>query len=221
LTPLGKQQRELLEQATRQYQEDLLEAPWAIEYLKSRGIDQRMAEEFRLGAVINPPDGFERFRGMVSLPNISAAEDGHVTGIKFRDLNPDTKQKYDQPSGQEARLFNLRALKAAQELGTIYLTEGEFDAIVVSSLGLPAVAIPGADSFAPKGAKYRFRIFDGLHVVLVKDSDPSGDKLANLLLRELPDIEVLDPSPAKDVNELWLKLNQDEEEMYLWLTGQI
>lgn len=180
-----------------------------------------MAEEFRLGAVVNPLDGHERFTGMICLPNLSAAEDNHVTGIKFRDLDPDTKQKYDQPSGQEARLFNLRALKAAQEVGTIYLTEGEFDAIIVNSLGFPAVAIPGADSFAPKGAKYRYRIFDGLHVVLCKDNDPAGQKLADLLLRELPDVEVLDPSPAKDVNELWLQLNQDEEEMYLWLTGQI
>lgn len=200
-----------------QFEKDLNSSTDVQDYLKLRGVSESAASDFRLGAVVNPPAGFERFSGTLAIPNLSGADDARPVGIKFRRLD-DGKPKYDQPSGQQQRIFNLRALAEAQKTGLIYVTEGELDCIIISQLGYPCVGVPGADSFAAKGMHYRRRIFDGLKVVLIKDTDPSGEKLAHTLQKELSDVVVLDPSPAKDSNDLWTYLEYDEWEMHQWLS---
>lgn len=218
---LSTSQKELLEEVTAQAQADLSESQRVSEYLAARGLSRRACDDFRLGAVVNPLPGYERFEGMLCIPNMCGAADNHVVGVKFRDLSPDAKKKYDQPSGQEARLFNLRDIKKAQRGGVVYVTEGEIDAITIGSLGYPVVGLPGASSFEGKGTRHRYRIFDGLTVILCKDSDPAGEKLAGLLATNMDQIEIRDPGAKfNDVNNLWVNgFEQDEESMSMWLEG--
>lgn len=219
MKPLSTGQRELLANAAEAYHTQLFDnnAQWARDYLNSRGFGQETAKKFLLGAVNTPfvPE-HERFVGMVSIANFCAAgESGaHVVGLKFRNLTGEGG-KYQQPTHQVARLFNLRALQEAKDL--IVITEGEADAITVDKIGLPCIGVPGAQSWGKNS--YRSRLLAGFErVVLIRDADAAGEEL----VRSLADIDNLEvrvpPDPFKDVNEYWVATH-DAEGIRKWITG--
>jgi hypothetical protein len=122
--PLKESQRELLANAANAYHDQLMASHWGAEYLKSRGFDRRDAERFLLGAVDDPyVPAHSKYKGMICIPNFCATgeQDAHVVGLKFRNL--EDGQKYLGLPGQQARLFNLRAIQEASD--TIVVTEGE------------------------------------------------------------------------------------------------
>ncbi len=219
LRPLTRTQRAALEKATNEYHEQLLNDEAALSYLTGRGIHLDTIRDFRLGYVGHAvEDGHRRFQGMHSIPNLGGADDEHPVGIKFRDVSPDAPKKYDQPSGQVPRLFNLRAL--SQAFITVFATEGEYDSIILAQCGLPAIALPGANSWSAERYHYRQRIFEGYHLVVCRDNDKAGLDMVKAM-SDLPDMEVrVPPSGSKDVNELWLNLNQDKEALRAWATGR-
>jgi DNA primase len=155
-------------------------------------------EDFRIGYVAdNTTPGFERFAGRVAIPNLCAA--GHVVGIKFREIPPaDSGKKYDAPAGQQNRLFNLRALNTPSDY--IALTEGEIDAISLVQLGVPAVAVPGAQAW---NKARHWRLFEGYRrIVLFRDNDDAGSELVKKVLEsDLPVLVVNPPHGVKDANE--------------------
>lgn len=199
MKPLLPSVRDSLELAAATFERELAEAGArpAVEYLVGRGIDRSTAESFRLGYVATADvPGFERFVGRLAIPNICAA--GHVVGFKFRALPPedaDTDRKYDGLD-MPVRLFNLRALNDAEDV--IWVTEGEIDAISLSMLGAPTVAVPGANNWK----KHHARILEGFdRVVLVRDDDDAGLDLAKKIgATDLPLLTVRPPRGYKDVN---------------------
>lgn len=201
MKPLSSTQRTALERVASKYAEALGGSP-AAEYLEGRGIGlaSGVPERYGLGYVAEEIPGFERFVGMVSIPNYCAS--GHVVGIKFRSLDPEAKQRYDQPHGQQSRLFNLRALNTAADW--IVLTEGEFDAMVVEQLlgDVGASAAPGTNTWKRHHAK----IFEGYRrVVVLRDNDSAGSTLVGEILRtDLDVVVVAPPHGAKDANEALL-----------------
>lgn len=194
MKPLGESQRTSLELATARFQEALAGGPGEA-YLAERGIDLAVAADHRLGLAGTEVPGFERFVGRLAIPNISARG---VVGIKFRDITGTDDRKYDQPAGQQQRLFNLRALLSDSD--TIVLTEGEIDCITVSALGYPAVAVPGKNAW---NERRHWRLFEGYRrIVLFRDSDDAGAELVKkVLASDLPVTVVQAPGHAKDVNE--------------------
>lgn len=210
LQPLSVASRLELERATAQYESDYSDDEVAHRYLeKERGLSFPTIGRFRLGVVRRPVHpAHQRFRGMLCIPNISAADDQHVVGLKFRSVAFATdpvfatrqRAKYDQPDGQVARLFNLAALNYAGD--TVWVTEGEVDALSLEDVGLPAIAVPGAAHWGRSHA-YRSRILEGLKVILMRDSDAAGLALAKAMA-DLDDITVRDCLPAKDCNDMLL-----------------
>jgi DNA primase len=91
----------------------------------------------------------------------------------------------------------------------VALCEGEFDAIILDAYcGIPAVAIPGVDTWASR-PEWR-EIFQGFSKVLVfADQDEPGRKLASKILHDL-DTARLVSLPAKDVNEAYLSHGSDK-----------
>jgi DNA primase len=82
----------------------------------------------------------------------------------------------DDPS----RVFNVRAIHQAGD--EIHVTEGEFDAIILSKIGLPAVAIPGAKAW--KG--HHRRMLAGFSRVYVwGDPDDAGAEFVQKVTRSL------------------------------------
>lgn len=209
MKPLQPSVRESLEAATTAFHAALMEggATEAVEYLKGRGIDRSTAETFRLGYVATADvPGFERFVGRIAIPNICAA--GRVVGFKFRSLDPESDFKYDSPD-LPTRLFNLRALNEAEEC--IWVTEGEIDAITLSMLGAPAIAVPGAHNWK----RHHARILEGFdRVVLVRDADDAGLDLAKKIgATDLPLLVVRPPRGFKDVNAAYVGARDELEEL--------
>lgn len=196
MKPLQPSQRDSLESAALAFEVALAGGP-AVEYLESRAISPATAREFRLGYVAtDDTPGFERFQGRLAIPNICAS--GHVVGIKFRDLSGDDARKYDQPAGQQPRLFNTRAL--VTDADAIVITEGEMDTITLGQLGVPAVAVPGANNWIEER---HWRLFEGFRrVVLFRDNDDAGNELVKKVLKsDLPCHVIGAPHGCKDVSE--------------------
>jgi len=200
--PLGYEQRLSLESATATFQGALADSPQAVGYLQGRGISRDTATQFRLGFVREPLDGFERFVGWISIPYVCG--EGHVVGIKFRSLS-DEGQRYDIPGGQRTRLFNPAALLTAGAI--ICVTEGEFDAMILTQIGLQAVGVPGTNTWK----SHHWRMLEGFHrVVLFRDNDEAGSVLENELKNTNLPVVVVHPRGGKDVTISYMAGHGDE-----------
>jgi DNA primase len=214
LKPLSDAQRAALELATESYHQQLWDNERVLNYVRSRGITDDTIRDFRLGAVTDPiDDSHRKFLGGLVIPNVCGGRDPHVVGIKVRNLDPEAKTKYNQPSHQVARIFNLRALNTVRTF--VGISEGELDSVILSQAGIPAVAIPGANNWAP----YRARIFDGLEIIQFVDNDEAGQALVRAMA-DMRNVTLRYPErPAKDVNDQWLQLGQDESTFRAWALG--
>jgi DNA primase len=143
LQPLSGSQMEALETAVRSYQAQLTLG--AAQYLHNRGVDPRVATTFRLGSVTDPVPGHGKYRGMLAIPYLD--KDGHPLTVRFRCLQKHDHRaydhgKYNSMKDDPSRVYNISAIHTA--IDEIHIAEGEFDAMILNKIGLPAVAIPGA-----------------------------------------------------------------------------
>lgn len=182
------------------------------DYLEGRKIGRGTARALRLGYVdpADPREGWERFAGRLAIPYLNPK--GDAVWIKFRATHitkPNAKGevvKYAQQAGEEARLYNTIALTAKSD--TLCLVEGEFDAIVLTALGIPAVGVPGAGAFKPHMAK----ALDGWpRTVLFYDNDPEGkngrrpgEALLEAVKAKMPDvIPLVAPGGYNDIGDAY------------------
>lgn len=140
--------------------------PQDKQWLLNRGLTEATIRQAKLGYV---SEG--RFRDSIAIPYLNP--DGTVRTIRFRYLNP-RRQKYDNFKGANIHIFNV----ANTAKSKVWLCEGEFDSLVLSQIGFPAVGIPGASGFKPDW-KYLFANCE--QVSLVFDSDEAGEKGAQRL----------------------------------------
>lgn len=180
LQPATASQQEELQQAVKSYADGMTVE--AARYLLGRGLTRETVATFRLGVVggEHVPPGHSRYTGWLSIPYLV---NGEPVRIRFR--RPEwlglDREKYGQPSGETLRTFNVDAIKAADD--TIHVTEGEFDAMILNQIGLPAIALPGASSF--RG--YHGRMLAGFNRVWVwGDPDDAGQELVQKVTNRLP-----------------------------------
>lgn len=165
-----------------------------------------MAELWRLGVVASPEPGHENAIGRLCIPYINRAG---VAAVKFRCLvNHDCKAehcaKYTQPLGQETYLFNVLAVE--DDATQIHITEGEFDAIILTSvLGEPAVGLPGATQWK-QHYPWHFKGFD--RVLVWPDGDKAGQDMASKVRKELPNAEIVGMPAGFDVTSLYLEAGE-------------
>lgn len=183
-----------LSEVIDEYAEQLSRSPTGREWLSGRGITQ--AERFRLGWVGQPVNGHERFRGGIVIPYVARL--GRVMVAKVRHTREGVKHKYGTfPSGRRVHPYNVAASDAAYPI----VVEGEFDAMILSQLGYPAVALPGATTW-DRAWRWLFR--DAELVTVIGDSDKAGRNMAGRVLGDLSQLvpvrEVRIP-PIKDVEK--------------------
>lgn len=170
----------------------------ARDYLISRGLDAHTLIQHRIGYVDAPYSGDENFKGMISIPYFTAW--GDFLGFRFRNL--DTGPKYLSPTGAKPHLYNMGALLHNQ----VWLTEGEFDALVLTQAGYPAIGTPGVSAFKPAW-KWLFAYMD--RVTICFDGDKPGREAAHrvsrLLAGVVDDVVVCELPDNEDVTSLWLK----------------
>lgn len=182
-------------------------------YLTGRGLDRDDAIGYLLGEVCEPLPSHERFRGMLSIPYLTPAG---VVGFKFR-CPEDHKckdfghPKYDSPSGQKARLFNVAALHTRSD--TVALVEGELSSIVCTEkVGVPCVGTPGTQWTKEHPHWPRvFADFDRVLVIADHDLDGEGKQEqgkgvghAKRVVSSLPNAQLILPPPGMDLDE-WVQ----------------
>ncbi|WP_280837795.1 toprim domain-containing protein [Micromonospora sp. A200] len=215
MRPLSASQRETLEEATRAYQDQLTVA--AVQHLQGRGLGKAEADTFRLGVVVDPYPGHSKYRGMVAIPYLD--RDGRPLSIRFRCLEEHNHRdffhgKYNTVKDEPARCYNIGAIHRAGD--EIHVTEGEFDAIVLNKIGLPAVAFPGANNFKPRHR----RMLAGFSRIWVwGDPDDAGAEFTNRICRSLRQAKGVRLTEG-DVTETYMAAGQNADVLLAALNGE-
>jgi DNA primase len=176
--------KRLLGELTREYEANLPSSP-AEKYLDQRGITKEAASYFHLGFVTNPRPEERKFANRLAIPYVVGSS---IVGIKYRVLD-DREPKYKSSEGFMAlRVFNPNILRGLHR--KIYVCEGELDCITLHILRVPAIAIPGANSWNPIVA----RALRNRRVVVLADGDgkpgkgaEAGANLAKKILGSVDD----------------------------------
>jgi 5S rRNA maturation endonuclease (ribonuclease M5) len=191
--------RKFLLEAASRYHRSMPNSP-AAELLERRGLYVRGVEPFRLGYVAEPLSGHEMYRGRLAIPYLRDGPTGEfVVSIRFRCcqsgcLCPD-HPKYLSLPGDEPWIYNTPELLRDTE--SIAICEGELDTISASSSGVPAIGIPGVETWQP----YFRDLFLGYETVfLLADGDPAGMKFANTVAKALPNSKIVPCAEGQDVN---------------------
>lgn len=174
------------------------------DYLSRRGLNEDIADRFRLGFV-------KEWRHPKARGNVPATPRLIIpTGpgsYLARDTRADLTEKETQYSKMKVgpiQLFNLDALKAEEPP---FIVEGEIDALSIEALGHPAVAL-GTTSKVNAFLEYIGEAAPAVPVILALDADASGEKAMDELASGLEERNVPFYRPAlslyaygKDANE--------------------
>lgn len=194
---LSAAQRRFFEQAATTYQADLVGDTSALAYLASRGLSPDALATFRLGAVRRPLPGHEQYAGRLAIPYLTPAG---VVNLRFRCAEAHECQghpKYLSADGAGTNLFNVLDLK--RDSPFICVAEGEIDAMSLSLAGLPAVGVPGVETWQ----KHFSRCLEDFDTIFAfGDGDKAGSKFSNFLARETRARPIRMPN-GKDCNDLF------------------
>lgn len=206
MQPLSQSQRRFLQEATDRYSGSLPGSP-AEEYLATRGLTHpSIAEQmsrFQLGYVAEPLPGHEMHRGSLAIPYrrlLLESGEWTVVSIRFRCIQNHEHQghgKYMTVAGDRPRLYNTPTLLTDRD--TIAICEGEIDAITTQLCGIPAVGVPGAESWQ---RHYRELFLGFARVVVLADGDEAGHRFADTVAKTIPRSQVISCPPGSDVNDL-------------------
>ena len=194
-----------LDEALTKYEATLGEDVRAVTFLVDRGIGPLAVATHRLGVVSEDclPE-HRRFIGFLAIPYLGT--DGRPVQIRFRCLRQHEHighGKYMTLDGDPARVYNVSAIVNAES--DIHVTEGEIDAIILSMLGYPAVAIPGASGFQ----SHHRRMLAGFSRVFVwGDPDEAGAQFASKITRMMGQAASV-RLDVGDINETFLQRGED------------
>lgn len=201
MQPLSDSQRAEMEEAVTRYSASVTARE--AQYLADRGLTRETALTFRLGVVADPLPGHERYQGMLVIPYLH--REGYPLTMRFRNLSGEGPKYLSLPH-DIARVFNTKAIFDAGD--EIHVCEGEFDAMVLTQAGLPAVAFPGASTWR---SKHR-RMLGGFSKVWVwGDADEAGAEFANKVTRSMRTATKVRLPQGMDVTDYYLTNGRDAE----------
>ena len=209
LLPLSDSQVAQMSRATSRYQEALMvgeDKPF--DYLLNRGLSVETVTMFRLGVVDDPLAEHMKYTGMISIPYLDA-EGKNTYTHRFRCLKDHSCKenhhgKYNSVAGSGTRIFNIRAI---QDAGSeIHVAEGEFDAMILTQCGMPAVAAPGANTWQPR---HTVMLGGFERVYIWGDPDEAGAKFSGALQSALQGVAVQVRLRDHDVTDTYLEGGKD------------
>lgn len=113
--------------------------------------------------------------------------------------------KYWSPPGTEPHLYNPLGLGPNSD--TVWIAEGELDALSLVVSGTPAVGVLGAGNFRREWAL----LFEQADVVVAFDADDAGDTSAAKVMELFQHVSRFTPAPYKDMNEAFAADRQEFE----------
>ena len=138
-----------------------------------------------------------RYKGTARLAMPYYDTDGQEVARRYR-WSLTGKKRFTWARGSKLHPYGLWKLAEATTAGYVYLVEGESDAQTLWSYGLPALGVPGADTFKTEWAHY----LDGLKVYAWKEPDQGGETFVKAVAKALADFYIMEPPTGrKDVSE--------------------
>lgn len=179
--------------------------PSGHDWLRARGLTDASIKRGGLGRVINPlRPQHHRFTGAITIPYRNPQ--GGVRTIRFRYFQGAYTNKYDSLKGQKQHLYEV----ANTARPRVWVCEGEFDALILTQMGFPAVGVPGVSSFNPS---WKYLFANAEEVSLVFDSDDAGrrgaDRLGSILGDVVDTLRRINLPPGFDVTDMYMA-DQDE-----------
>ncbi len=134
-------------------------------------------------------------KAMLRIPYLD--ESGCPLGTRYR-LAMAGEQRFRWAVGSKLIPYGLNMLDKARERGFVVLVEGESDAHTLWHHHIPALGIPGANTFQARWAKY----VQNLKVYAWQEPDQGGGAFIGVLSKQIPGLRVLvAPEGRKDVSE--------------------
>lgn len=175
----------------------------AEDWFESRGFSPETVKEFRLGVVENPLPDHEKYEGKLCIPYLDRA--GRVLKVRFRCLEDHGDKKckdfghgkYLDLPHEHARTFNTKAVFEANE--EIHCAEGELDAVTLSQLGYPAIALPGAQQWQ----RHHSKMLAGFERIYCwGDPDTAGADFNEAITRSMRSAQAV--KLRQDINDTYL-----------------
>lgn len=149
-----------------------------IDFLKGQGISER------------------KYDGQPSLRVAYFDERRQEVAVRYRLAL--TGDRFRWAKGAKVLPYGLWWLKQAGEQGYVVIVEGESDAQTAWYYGIPALGLPGAETWTPEWAKY----LKGLEVFVWQEPDEAGAKFVERIAQSVPDVRIITPPPGrKDISE--------------------
>lgn len=204
-----------LEETCRDYEMNLLLDERVQTYLSGRGVSTASRDRFRLGLVQDPPAEHKGVVGRLAIPTLKGVG---VVGFKFRCIRADCLEtgecaghgKY--MTFEQQSMYNVGALDT--DRGWLAICEGELDAITLDGeCGVPAVALPGINSWDAHGASWERLLRDFERLWIFADNDANkernvGQEFGSFLAKKLDKARVVQvPSTdggKSDVNSFFV-----------------
>lgn len=205
LRPISDSTVKVLTNASHRYHSGL--SLDVARYLAARGIDREVASTFRLGTVTDPIPGHERFEGMLAIPYM--LNSGDVMQMRFRCIEDHEHSehyhgKYNSVKDARPSLYNVGVLDR-MDGQDLHATEGEGDAWILTKLGFPTVAVPGAHLWQPH---FRSVLAGPNRIWIWGDPDDAGRELVQKITSALPTAYAVRLTLG-DVGETYLKGGED------------
>ncbi|MDR6794345.1 DNA primase [Pseudarthrobacter oxydans] len=160
-----------------------------------RALSLETIKRFQLGAVLNPVASNETARGWISIPYLSPTG---VLSMRFRrPPGSDAPMKYWSPKGTRTRVYNTSALVNPGHW--LACVEGEIDCATAEQAGIPAIGIPGVQSWAPY-MKHMLSGFSRILVLADNDDNGQGLEFAEKIADQLDEVKICLAPKGHDVN---------------------
>lgn len=182
-------------------------SPMVVDWLlRERGIEFETAKRLRVGFApsignLAGQDGADiSDKGWIAFPSI---EGDQVVSIKYRSITRKKPGGFARQSGMATALWNTESIDVFEP---VYLTEGEFDAMVLEQAGFRAVSVPSAG--VKPSATHKDQLMRASCVILAGDNDGGvGSNYMEGLWRSLSERAFLLKwdDGYKDANEVFLK----------------
>jgi DNA primase len=145
-----------------------LDSPRAVQYYKSRFLNQQSINKFSLG--------YSEKQDMVTIPVHSP--EGIPVGFVGRSI--EGKEFKNTPGLPKSKiLFNLHRVKKSDK---VYVVESSFDAIRLDQVGLPAVATLGANVSSTQ-IELLQKYFNS--IIVIADNDEAGGNMKDRIVEKL------------------------------------
>lgn len=205
---LSREQRQYLERAWETYSRNLGDAEG---WLAGRGLDLEFAASRGLGVVRDPLPGHEPATGYLAIPYLTRIGPVNFNFRCIQDHNCKEipkHSKYYKRKHSPVNLYGVMSIAQAEDW--IVVTEGEIDAMTWQQIGVPALAVPGAENWKEHWANL---LEDFSRVYLAEDGDNAGKDLWIAMSEHIDQgntmVVRMRMPDGEDTNSMYLKHGKD------------